>query len=465
MKLLGRTGTLFWAIVILLQTAPAGAENIVTNVSPYPDRDIYISDDSKPTVLSEAVSGSSYHGHLRVYVVEPESRWTDNTGVYNYEFGFIGFGIDSLISVAYQDTLQVTRTWDVSQNYLIDEISPDNIMVIGVMFNAAGIGTGYSDPYWDHPEGAPYTIYPVDAAAAAEPGIPGSNVSDVNSTHTVFVEEGTSQTCPNCPFVRAALSSLYASGEYNFLYAAMITDQGANGFMTDNYNLYWLPTCYFDGGDEILVGGYSEISYYQDRILAAGQREVHNLDFDISAQCQGNSTVQFTVTIVNNEFSNTAPEAPGVPTGPGSGLLEDQHTFSAAASDPDGNELYYMWNWGDQQSAWDGPYNSGQVVSAGYTWTNGGIYSVSVKVKDSYDMESAWSDAASIKVVARGNANADSLINVGDAVYMINYVFRDGAPPDPVEAGNANCDEWTNVGDAVYLINYVFKEGPPPGCR
>jgi len=62
------------------------------------------------------------------------------------------------------------------------------------------------------------------------------------------------------------------------------------------------------------------------------------------------------------------------------------------------------------------------------------------------------------------DANHDGRINVGDAVYLINYVFKSGpAPaPYPICSGDANCDCKINVGDAVYVINYVFKTGPTP---
>jgi hypothetical protein len=63
-----------------------------------------------------------------------------------------------------------------------------------------------------------------------------------------------------------------------------------------------------------------------------------------------------------------------------------------------------------------------------------------------------------------GDANGDRLINVADAVYIINFVFKNGDPPDPLEAGDANCDGSTDVGDAVFLINYIFHSGPPPDC-
>jgi hypothetical protein len=63
-----------------------------------------------------------------------------------------------------------------------------------------------------------------------------------------------------------------------------------------------------------------------------------------------------------------------------------------------------------------------------------------------------------------GDANADQTINVGDAVFLIAYIFKSGPTPDPLDAGDANCDGTINVGDAVYLINYVFKGGPEPCC-
>ncbi len=64
--------------------------------------------------------------------------------------------------------------------------------------------------------------------------------------------------------------------------------------------------------------------------------------------------------------------------------------------------------------------------------------------------------------VLHGDANADGLINIADAVYLINYLFIGGQPPIPMEAGDANCDRLVNIADVVYLINYLFLGGAPP---
>ncbi|MCK5125727.1 MAG: thrombospondin type 3 repeat-containing protein [candidate division Zixibacteria bacterium] len=63
-----------------------------------------------------------------------------------------------------------------------------------------------------------------------------------------------------------------------------------------------------------------------------------------------------------------------------------------------------------------------------------------------------------------GDANGDDMVNVGDAVFIINYAFKGGPAPEPVESGDANGDSECNVGDAVYIINYAFKGGPEPVC-
>lgn len=62
----------------------------------------------------------------------------------------------------------------------------------------------------------------------------------------------------------------------------------------------------------------------------------------------------------------------------------------------------------------------------------------------------------------RGDANRDSIINIGDVIYLVNYLFKAGFPPLPFFSGDANNDTVVNVGDVVSLINYLFRGGPPP---
>ncbi len=66
-----------------------------------------------------------------------------------------------------------------------------------------------------------------------------------------------------------------------------------------------------------------------------------------------------------------------------------------------------------------------------------------------------------------GDANKDGSVDVGDVVYLINYLYKNGPPPEcmPVTAcGDLNEDDIVDIGDVVYLINYLFKGGPSPSC-
>ena len=66
--------------------------------------------------------------------------------------------------------------------------------------------------------------------------------------------------------------------------------------------------------------------------------------------------------------------------------------------------------------------------------------------------------------VTRGDVNADGIINVGDVVYLVSYLYKGGPQPCPVEAGDVTLDGIVNVGDIVYLVGYLYKGGPPPAC-
>ena len=86
------------------------------------------------------------------------------------------------------------------------------------------------------------------------------------------------------------------------------------------------------------------------------------------------------------------------------------------------------------------------------------------------NIDGIYEDTISLEIQLQytcGDANSDGIINVADAVFLINTVFRNGPLPVPYESGNVNCDGTVNVSDAVYLINHVFRGGPAPceGCE
>jgi len=99
------------------------------------------------------------------------------------------------------------------------------------------------------------------------------------------------------------------------------------------------------------------------------------------------------------------------PSGQASGNINVNYTYTTNTTDPDGNQVYYQWDWGDgTQSGWLGPFTSGAQVSAQKSWSAKGSYSIKVKAKDIGGAESAWSDPLPITMPTSKNTQMMSLL-------------------------------------------------------
>jgi hypothetical protein len=104
------------------------------------------------------------------------------------------------------------------------------------------------------------------------------------------------------------------------------------------------------------------------------------------------------ISILTVEISNP-PDKPEKPSGPSTGKILEECSFSSSSIDPDGDDIYYKFDWDDgTNSGWIGPYESGEVVSASHIWNIKGTYSVKVKAKDINGAESDWSDPLSVSM-------------------------------------------------------------------
>ncbi|MFW6121390.1 MAG: Ig-like domain-containing protein, partial [Petrotogales bacterium] len=89
---------------------------------------------------------------------------------------------------------------------------------------------------------------------------------------------------------------------------------------------------------------------------------------------------------------NQPPSKPIILSAPSFGKSETQLNFSAITTDPEGNDVYYMWDWGDgSYSNWLGPFGSGQTIKTNHKWDETGKFEIKVKAKDASHAESYWS--------------------------------------------------------------------------
>ena len=334
------------------------------------------------TTLSESLP---YEGHLRIYIVEPESRW-DNYDNEPYHYGFLDYAFNDKISINYLETYEDTIIWNGNQNGYGD-IQEDNIIVLAAIFNPE-INIAYARP----PIQDKFESHFVDASAGAIPGETDSNFKNDTFTHTVFIEESTATWCPYCPAMANALNNIYLSDNYPFYFVALIDDKSPDAYYRNriDLNIYGFPSAFYDGGSNVIVGGVSNENTYITKIISSGEREVHNLDFTLSVEWMGNSELEIDISVTNNEeIYNSPPEKPTI-EGPTTGSIGEEYTYVTTATDPDENDIYYQIDWGNGTIETKGPYKSGNTVNIKHTWDEIGTYTIRVRSRDTYDEKSDW---------------------------------------------------------------------------
>jgi hypothetical protein len=92
-------------------------------------------------------------------------------------------------------------------------------------------------------------------------------------------------------------------------------------------------------------------------------------------------------------FENNLPDKPAKPTGDTEGEPGKDYTFTTSCNDPDGDDLLFLWDWGDGNvSEWL------DTTSASYNWTERGEYLVKVMAKDEHYAESEWSETLKVSI-------------------------------------------------------------------
>jgi len=93
-------------------------------------------------------------------------------------------------------------------------------------------------------------------------------------------------------------------------------------------------------------------------------------------------------------FITRIPQSPQI-SGPSYGRSNRQYTFEATATDTDGTEYYWFFDWGDgTNSGWIGPLGPNDVASASHAWNNKDEYTTRVQ----YKVDGARSDWSVLEI-------------------------------------------------------------------
>jgi len=205
------------------------------------------------------------------------------------------------------------------------------------------------------------------------------------------------------------------------------------------------------------------------------------VEYDVTDRCKPGGTVTL---VVEDEYGATDtcffginiwnnPPALSVPDSIFA-LADHISGFPVSAEDADNDPVSTAMNafWFVQDSL------KAPVNSPSYSGNNPGYFSWVPTVSDSGRWIASFSATDTcgkadtsqttilVGMTSCGDCTNDSLIDVGDVVYLINYLFRGGTAPDPVCQGDVNCSGLADIGDVILLINYLYKGGTAPcfGC-
>ena len=288
--------------------------------------------------------GAYYNATMNFYPQEPGT-------VYNYcnvAVALVGYLVEVISGVPFDDYCEIN---------IFDPLGMDETAWFLADLNVSNIAVPY---HWDGNNYIPYGHYGLDLYPAAQ-----LRTSTTQLSHILLM--------------------MMNNGEYNS--TQILEESTVNLMLTPQ--LPWHPSVgiiwqkIWQGGRTLWghLGGYDGISTYMFFEPAT------NIGVNILTNGEYYNLNQ--IASVLFKFAET-PYPPNI-QGPENGKVRKQLEYSFNTSDPDGDEVYYFIDWGDQtNSSWIGPYPSGDVIIQSHTWTKKGIYILKAKAKDINGNEGDW---------------------------------------------------------------------------
>jgi hypothetical protein len=68
-----------------------------------------------------------------------------------------------------------------------------------------------------------------------------------------------------------------------------------------------------------------------------------------------------------------------------------------------------------------------------------------------------------LQTMKHGDCSLDGIVDIDDAVFLINYIFSNGPAPNPAQLSDCDCSGAIDIDDVVWIIAYAFSGGYAPG--
>ncbi len=98
------------------------------------------------------------------------------------------------------------------------------------------------------------------------------------------------------------------------------------------------------------------------------------------------------------EILNNPPKMQNIVEGSANGIPAISYSYSTIAVDPDGDQLKYTFDWGDETESTTPLINSGVAASASHNWSKAGKYEIKAMATDSKGGLSQWSASLNVTI-------------------------------------------------------------------
>jgi hypothetical protein len=124
---------------------------------------------------------------------------------------------------------------------------------------------------------------------------------------------------------------------------------------------------------------------------------------NLAGSSWASSTASFLAT------DNRAPTTPSKPFGLNAGYTGIAYSYATSATDPDGDQVKYTFDWGDGTTSSTGLVNSGTSASSSHAWSKAGTYQVKAIATDIKDASStSWSSSLAVAINVNNPPNTPS---------------------------------------------------------
>lgn len=178
---------------------------------------------------------------------------------------------------------------------------------------------------------------------------------------------------------------------------------------------------------------------------------------------------QFTTCVDSMETSYCSPvnyQLVAVP--PSEGVLGDDPLYRITCGDGGGGVINYLVE--------HNGYGTATVNASGgvtYTPSEADSNTVVEITVNAYDSAPCLGTKCTTRIsvtnvcsccVVPGDADGSGSVNIGDATFLIAYIFTGGPPMSCCENGDADGNATVNIGDVTHLLAFIFSGGSAPNC-